>query len=142
MRLIVARPNRQDLAALPLASLLVLYAGAEYRYELQPDPWDVTFHGFPVPWNSDSLATSLAKVLYCGPLLIDFLFYLAVAFIVIRTLGRLPVAPEVASAFRRVTLVLSAASLALGALLFSWEFSLWPAFGQLRFVSARFGIGL
>jgi phosphatidylserine synthase len=47
---------------------------------------DTEFYGFPLPWNSRSLAFSLAKDLYVIPLLIDAAFFVGVVVLIRRWL--------------------------------------------------------
>lgn len=47
-----------------------------------------TYYGFPIPWNSRSLVSSLSKDIYLIPLLLDVLFYMVLAIFLARVISR------------------------------------------------------
>ena len=64
---------------LPLMFALMLFPSLVYEVAIYDGP-GTSFRGFPLPWNSRSIAISLAKDIYIAPLLIDLMFYAALAF--------------------------------------------------------------
>lgn len=72
----------RDTSFLPLSIGLMLYPSLVLRVAL--DGAESTYYGFPLPWNSNSLVTSLAKDIYWLPLTIDILFYGVLGYIIWR----------------------------------------------------------
>jgi hypothetical protein len=52
------------------------------------DGAESTYYGFPLPWNSRSIVTSLSKDIYLIPLLLDLIFYAFVGFIAWRGISK------------------------------------------------------
>lgn len=65
---------------IPLSIGLMLYPSLVLQVAL--DGAGSVYNGFPLPWNSRSLVTSLAKDIYWIPLIIDILFYAVIGFII------------------------------------------------------------
>ena len=80
----------------------MLFPSVEYLVSL--DGADTYYHGFPIPWNSNSLVTSLAKEVYIIPLIIDLIFYFALAYVLHKTLSfRLHKAPKIVKRLVTIT---------------------------------------
>lgn len=75
------------LSFIPIAIGLMLFPSLVWDV-LITDGGDSEFYGFPIPWNSRGLATSLTKDVYLIPLLVDVAFYLLIAFFIWRCLSR------------------------------------------------------
>ena len=69
-----------------LAAGLAFFPSVEYRVLLTDGP-HTEFRGFPLPWNSRSISGSLAQDVYIVPLLIDIIFFAAVAYFLWRWLA-------------------------------------------------------
>jgi hypothetical protein len=66
-------------AFLALAVGLFFFPSVQYHVGL--DGADTEFYGFPLPWNSRGIAASVTKDIYVVPLLIDVVFFLALAYL-------------------------------------------------------------
>lgn len=65
------------LAAFPSIRYVVLFI----------DGPDTEFYGFPLPWNSRGIASSMTKDIYLVPLTVDIIFYLLLTLFVSRWLA-------------------------------------------------------
>lgn len=68
---------------IPLAIGLMLFPSVIWMVVLTDGP-DTEYFGFPLPWNSRSIVTSMAKEVYILPLAFDFSFYAFLGFFVWR----------------------------------------------------------
>jgi hypothetical protein len=73
----------QRLTFLPIAIGLAFFPSVEYRVLLVDGP-DTELYGVPLPWNSRSIAGSLAKDIYVLPLVLDAVFFLLVGYYIWR----------------------------------------------------------
>ncbi|VAW71260.1 hypothetical protein MNBD_GAMMA12-3911 [hydrothermal vent metagenome] len=74
MRLIIYK-----LLFIPLSMGLMTYPSIIWQVALDEDK--TIYFGFPVPWNSPSLVTSLEKNIYWLPLIFDMFFYAIVGYL-------------------------------------------------------------
>ena len=72
---------------IPLTVALLLFPSLKFDVAIV-DGGTVPFYGTPLPWNSRSLAFSMAKDIYVVPLAIDVAFYVIVSMIAVRLWGR------------------------------------------------------
>lgn len=83
-------------AFIPLAICLMLFPSLICNVVL--DGAESTYYGFPIPWNSRSLVTSLSKDVYLIPLILDFVFYALISFhiwnISMKLLSRIQILPR------------------------------------------------
>ena len=117
----------------PLTISLLFFPSV--RYTLALDGAETEYYGFPLPWNSRSLATSLAKEVYLLPLAIDLAVLAVLGVFVPKSLDRLP-QPIVKSTVIAIWvwgLLCSAAILII--LSFASFFQVWPS--PDRFTSLR-----
>jgi len=70
----------------PLSIALLLFPSVKYILTL--DGARAEYYGFPLPWNSNALATSLAKEIYLLPLLIDLAFFAILSAFAFRVMAR------------------------------------------------------
>jgi hypothetical protein len=75
------------LTFLAIAIGLFFFPSVEYSV-LPVDGPDTEFYGFPLPWNSRGLASSLTKEIYILPLVVDVVFFLAVGYWLWRQIER------------------------------------------------------
>ena len=73
-------------AFIALAVGLFLFPSVKYGVLLTDGP-DTDFYGFPLPWNSRGIATSLSKSIYIAPLLVDVALYVGLSYWLIRLLS-------------------------------------------------------
>ncbi len=66
----------------PLALGLMIFPSLIFNVALDNAGSD--YYGFPLPWNSRGLVSSLTKDIYLLPLCVDLLFYGALSFIIFR----------------------------------------------------------
>lgn len=128
------------ITSLPLSIALLLFPSV--KYSLMLDGANSEYYGFPFPWNSRALATSLAKEVYLLPLAIDLAFFGILGAFALRALARLPL-PARNSAVLAIWVggLLSAASITL-VLSFGAFFQLWPSPGPFRIDQVSISIGL
>jgi len=72
---------------LAIAIGLFFFPSVEYRVLLVDGP-DTEFYGFPLPWNSRGLTSSLTKDIYILPLVVDIVFFLDVEYWLWRQIER------------------------------------------------------
>ena len=112
MALYVCMKDRITFALLGLG--LAYFPSLKYSVLILDGP-DAEFYGFPLPWNSRSLAFSLAKDVYVIPLLIDIAFFVGAVALIRRWL--LPWLNNVSLGVRRsvaaVTWIYGGCSLAM-----------------------------
>lgn len=73
---------------LPLSIGLITFPSAIWKMApASGDGPDTDYFGFPLPWNSRSIAFSLAKEVYVLPFAIDFALYLLVGFFIWRSMS-------------------------------------------------------
>jgi hypothetical protein len=75
------------LAFLAIAIGLFFFPSVEYHVVPVDGP-DTELYGFPLPWNSRGIASSMTKDIYILPLIIDIVFFLAVGYWLWRRLER------------------------------------------------------
>jgi len=75
------------LAFLAIAIGLFFFPSVEYHVLFVDGP-DTEFYGFPLPWNSRGIASSLTKEIYILPLVVDVVFFLAVGYWLWRRIER------------------------------------------------------
>jgi len=127
MRICAITKTRVSL--LPLTFLLLLFPSLKYRILLDGE-WPADYYGFPLPWNSDSLATSLAKEIYVVPLAVDLLFSFLLALLVYKVMLRLN--HRASSVMLKVIWSIACVLLVLIGVLFSFDVSLWPNPGRFQ----------
>lgn len=113
------------------------------NYDLALDGSETTYFGFPLPWNSRSIAASLGKDIYVIPLVLDLLFWTWIGNLILRNMQRFQTG--IVSAIRWAMLGLGLAGLCLtvATLLFNETFLyLWPLPGPFHVVAVRIGTGV
>ncbi|MDR2214142.1 MAG: hypothetical protein LBE21_11030 [Pseudomonadales bacterium] len=130
----------RHLTLIPLSITLLIFPSV--RYTLALDGAEGKYYGFPLPWNSDSLVTSLAKDIYILPLIIDLIFFAIFGAFILKALTRLRHPLFTGS------LVAIWASGLFGALLMIFFltsnplFKAWPDPGPFHLLEVRLGVGL
>lgn len=84
--LVLKHMKISEISFIPLSMGLMLYPSLVLRVAL--DGAESTYYGFPLPWNSRSLVTSLAKDIYWLPLIIDIVFYGILGYIIWRYVSK------------------------------------------------------
>src|SRR5574343_1262216 len=72
---------------IPLTIALLFFPSV--RYTLALDGVGTEYFGFPLPWNSKALVTSVAKDVYLLPLAIDLALLILISVLVLQSLARL-----------------------------------------------------
>lgn len=102
------------------------------HYQITSDDGMRDFYGFPLPWNADSVVTSLAKSIFILPLLVDGLFWAGLGYLLLRKMAKKPSAALTAG----VTLLwlwgLGCALFLSVELAFNPEWRWWFDFGEYQ----------
>jgi predicted permease len=131
---------RHKLMLLPLIPALLFFPSL--RYHLLLDGADAMYYGLPLPWNSDSLAVSMAKDVYLVPLAVDILVACAVGVFLLRGVDRLPHWAKVSvTGLTWVWGTCSALALGLRVALEPY-FQLWPHPGQFHVLEVALSFGV
>ncbi len=126
---------------IPLTIALLFFPSV--RYTLTLDGAESDYYGFPLPWNSSSLVTSVAKDVYVLPLTIDIILLAILSALVVRALAKLP-----HRIFKSVMMALGAWGLLCAiiiAIILSSSgttFYLWPSSGPFHLSEVRLSRGL
>ena len=125
---------------LPFIPALICFPSL--RYDLALDGADARYYGFPVPWNSDSLATSMSKDVYLLPLGIDILVACIVGALLLRAVRKLP-RPATISVLGLVWVWGICCALVLGFVFTTnpW-LRLWPHPGPFHVLAVRLHFGV
>lgn len=128
------------ISLIPLTIALLFFPSV--RYSLALDGWESDYYGFPLPWNSNSLITSLAKDVYALPLAIDMILLAILSVFVIKALARFP-----QRVFKSVMMALWAwgllCAITIAIVLSSGTtFYLWPSPGPFHLSEVRLSRGL
>lgn len=127
------------ITCLPLSIALLVFPSV--RYTLTLDGARAEYYGFPLPWNSNSIATSLAKEIYLLPLLIDLAFFAILGTFALKLMARHSSTLNKIVPAIWIGGLLSAASIALVLSLGSF-FQWWPNPGPFEVDRVMIGIGL
>ena len=125
---------------IPLTAALLFFPSM--RYTLVLDGAGSEYYGFPLPWNSRSLATSIAKEVYLLPLAIDLAFLTILSVFALRSLARLP-QPIVKSTVVAIWVWgLLCAAMTVIILSFGSFFQVWPSPGPFHISEVTLSVGL
>lgn len=78
----------QRLAFIPFTVATLFFPSI--HYQVSSSDGRTHYYGFPLPWNADSLVTSLAKTIFIMPLLFDSLFWAGLGYLLLRKIGKQP----------------------------------------------------
>jgi hypothetical protein len=129
------------LVALCLTAIALL-CFPSIQYDLSLDGAYATYSGFPLPWNSPSLVTSMAKDIYAIPLAIDLLFYGWLAHLVLRRTERLPRKPRMIVMSLLYLWGVCCMAFILFTVSMGGFFHMWPQPGPFEITAVRLGFAL
>lgn len=123
----------------PLAIALIYFPSL--KYYLMLDGAETEYYGFPLPWNSRSLVTSLAKDVYLLPFVLDLLFLSIVSVFILRAVELLP-----EKLFRSIQIIIWIwGSLSVGLIFVTTltdpTFHSWPNPGQFQIREIKISTG-
>jgi hypothetical protein len=132
----------RQLTLIPLAIALLIFPSVRYVLALDDGP-DGQYYGFPLPWNSDSFVTSLAKDIYVLPLIIDLVFFAVLGAFILKALT--PLRPALFKGSLVVIWIgglLGVTVMMAFALVFNLFFKLWPEPWPFHIVEVTLSFGL
>lgn len=81
-------PALQRLAFIPFTVAALFFPSIHYL--VSSSDGLSHYYGFPLPWNADSLVTSLAKTIFIMPLLLDGLFWAGLGYLLLQKMVKQP----------------------------------------------------
>jgi hypothetical protein len=128
------------ITVIPLTVALLFFPSV--RYTLALDGAGTEYYGFPLPWNSRALATSVAKEVYLLPLAIDLAVLTVLSVFVLKSLARLP-HPIIKSTVVAIWVWgLLCAATTLIILAFGSIFQVWPSPAPFHISEVALSVGL
>lgn len=123
-------PALQRLAFLPFTVAALFFPSL--HYQITSNDGIRHFYGFPLPWNADSVVTSLSKTIFILPLLLDGLFWAGLGYLLLRKMAKQPSAAVAVG----ITLLwlwgIYCVVLVCAALAFNPEWLCWFDFGDYQ----------